>query len=103
MKSALLSLPAAVPLSAKPTAVFPHSPEHHPRQWIVYALLAILVGLFGWAVAGFHQPANSGVDQNGYMATARMLGNFLSLMGVIWLACNPVTLTYANDANSHGA
>ena len=180
MKTALLSLPMAVPLSAKPTAVFPHSLENHPRQWMVYALLAMLVGLFGWAVAGFHQPANSGVDQNGYMTTARMLvehhrlyftphnpyqfvghmmiqtpdgriyakyppgmgvlgalawiigggpwamylvdpvctvlacmlsffifrrmlGNFLSLMGVIWLACNPVTLTYANDANSHGA
>ncbi len=180
MKTATLSPPVAVPHSSPPAAIFPHTPENHPRRWISYALLVILVGLVAWAIAGFHQPANSGVDQNGYMTTARMLveyhrlyfkphnpfqfvghmmiqtpdgriyakyppgmgvlgalawmigggpgamylvdpvctvlacllsffifrrmlGNFLALMGVIWLACNPVTLTYANDANSHGA
>ncbi len=29
------------------------------------------------------------------------MGNFAALMGVIWMACNPVTLVYANDTNSH--
>ncbi len=73
MKMASLSPPVAVPLSSKLTTVFPQVVENHPRRWISYALLVILVGLFAWAMAGFHQPANSGVDQNGYMTTARML------------------------------
>jgi 4-amino-4-deoxy-L-arabinose transferase-like glycosyltransferase len=30
-----------------------------------------------------------------------VLGNFASLMGVIWMALNPVALVYANEANSH--
>ena len=28
---------------------------------------------------------------------------FMSLLGVIWLACNPLVLYYANDANSHAS
>ena len=28
---------------------------------------------------------------------------FMSLLGVIWLACNPLVLNYANDANSHAS
>jgi len=32
-----------------------------------------------------------------------VVGNFAAMLGAIWLACNPVTLTYANDANSHAS
>ncbi len=159
--------------------IFPPTIEDHPRRWLAYPLLAVVIGLLAVALGRLYQPNNWGVDQNGYMVTARMLtehhrlyftlhnpwqfagrmmiqtpdgrifakyppcmgvlagllrllggakamylvdpictvlaclvsfflfrqalGNFMSLMGVIWLACNPVTLTYANDANSHGA
>lgn len=159
--------------------LFPTVVENHPRRWLVYPLLAIFIGLFAVALAGFYEPTNLGVDQNGYNVTARLLaqhhrlyfvphnpwqfvgmmmiqtpdghifakyppgmavlgvvgwllhgprgmylvdpictvlaclasfflfrqavGNFLALMGVIWLACNPVTLSFADDSNSHGA
>lgn len=32
-----------------------------------------------------------------------MVGDFLALMGVIWLACNPLVLFFANYGDSHGA
>ena len=32
-----------------------------------------------------------------------LVGNFVSLMGVIWLACNPLVLFFANYGDSHGA
>ncbi len=146
---------------------------------LAVAILLIFVLLYGIFTAAFYVPAHLGVDQNGYMLTARLLaehgrlsfllhnplqfagsmviqtpqGNmyakyppgvgvlgailrliagpaamylvdpictllaifgayfifrrlldpFLALSGVILLAINPVTLTYANDANSQGA
>ncbi len=39
----------------------------------------------------------------GYFLFRRLLDPFLSLLGVILLATNPVTLTYADDSNSQGA
>ena len=39
----------------------------------------------------------------GYFLFRRLLDPFLSLLGVILLAINPVTLTYADDSNSQGA
>ncbi len=179
-----MTIPAAVeasPVAARRTSppVFPTVVENHPRRWLVYPLLAIFIGLFAIALAGFYEPTNLGVDQNGYNVTARLLlqhhrlyfiphnpwqfagmmmiqtsngrifakyppgmgvlgvlawlfagphgmylvdpfcvvlaclasfflfrqvlGNFMALMGVIWLACNPVTLSFADDSNSHGA
>ncbi len=151
--------------------------EEHPRRWIVYPCLLLLGVLIAYQSAAYYVPSHGGTDQNGYLATARLileqhtlhfipespfqfvgrmmvltddgkiyakypfgypllaavarhfggadamfmvnpictalacffsfflfrsvLGNFASLMGVICMACNPVTLVYANDANSH--
>lgn len=36
-----------------------------------------------------------------YFLFRTLLSPFASLMGVIWLAANPLTLFYANDSNSH--
>ena len=33
----------------------------------------------------------------------QVVSPFMSLLGVIWLACNPVVLFFANDANSHSS
>ncbi len=159
---------------------WPVQRKHHPHDWLVYPLLAIVVGLFAGALAIFYVPAHQGPDQNGYDVAARMLvehhrlyftphnpwqfigknevqvpngriypkyppgvsilaaigwmvgghardmylldpvatvlacwisfflfrtmvGSFLSLMGVIWLACNPLVLFFANYGDSHGA
>lgn len=38
-----------------------------------------------------------------YFLFRQVVSPFMSLMGVIWLACNPLTLIYANDANSHAS
>lgn len=38
-----------------------------------------------------------------YLLFRQVLTRFTSLVGVILLACNPMTLVYANDANSHAS
>jgi hypothetical protein len=180
------------------------------RTWVVMMVLVGLLGLYGWALASFYAGAHGGVDQNGYLMTARLIAGernvdapaaaaatrpafgwvrerlsfvpespyqfagrmdvmtepfgpasttqpaayriyakypfgyplmaavgrwiggldgmyvvnplctvlacyfafflfrqavspFMSLLGVVWLACNPLVLNYANDANSHAS
>ncbi len=153
--------------------------RHTSGETTALVLLLIFTVLYGLFLAAFYEPAHPGVDQNGYMLTARLLAAhgqlsfrpqdplqfagsmiiqtpqgamyakyppgvgvlgallrfiggpsamylvdplctvlaliggyflfrrlldpFLALMGVILLAMNPVTLTYADDANSQGA
>src|SRR5205085_5977703 len=38
-----------------------------------------------------------------YFLCRQLVSPFASLMGVAWLACNPLTLVYATDANSHAS
>jgi hypothetical protein len=38
-----------------------------------------------------------------YFLYRQAVSPFMALMGVLWLACNPLTLVYANDANSHAS
>ena len=159
--------------------IFPITSSSSRSSTIAGLLLVIFLVLYALLLHGFYEPANPGVDQNGYMVTARMLtqhgrlyftlrnplafaaGNmvqmtdgkifakyppgmgilgalarlvyrpsamylvdpicvvmalffayplfrslldpFMALIGVIFLGLNPVALTYADDANSHGA
>ena len=48
-------------------------PEDTTRRWIPVVLLLIITGLFGYALSTFWAGAHSGVDQAGYMMTARLL------------------------------
>jgi hypothetical protein len=38
-----------------------------------------------------------------YFLFRQAVAPFTSLLGVLWLACNPLVLNYANDANSHAS
>ncbi len=38
-----------------------------------------------------------------YFMFRQAVSSFMALIGVIWLACNPLVLVYANDANSHAS
>jgi 4-amino-4-deoxy-L-arabinose transferase-like glycosyltransferase len=167
------------PLECNHDTIFPFESAHAGRSIVAGLLLAVLLILYALFLHGFYEPAHPGVDQNGYMVTARLLSEhgrlyfkphnplqfagrmmvltpdgkifakyppgvgflgaiarivyrpsamylvdpvctvmalffayllfrslldpFLALMGVLWLSLNPVTLTYADDANSHGA
>jgi 4-amino-4-deoxy-L-arabinose transferase-like glycosyltransferase len=149
------------------------------RHWLVYPTLAVIIGLFSYTLAGYWVGAHPGVDQAGYLTTARLMlqdhslyfrpespfqfvsrmmittedgrefakyppgfpllaaigrvlagpdgmymvnpicaviaclaaffmfrtlvREFVALMGVILLASNPLTLIYADDANSHAS
>ncbi|HMD55632.1 MAG TPA: glycosyltransferase family 39 protein [Phycisphaerae bacterium] len=175
--------PQSSPVTAIPgvtQAVFPIPDASHKRGALLAGLLLLLIlAVYAFVLNAFYEPAHPGVDQNGYMATARyiaenhriytvqqdplqfvgrmmiqtpdgkiyakyppgigalgamfrlifdpaatylvdpvcavvalffayllfrrMLDPFLSLIGVIWLAFNPITMLYADDANSHGA
>ncbi|HTV47555.1 MAG TPA: glycosyltransferase family 39 protein [Phycisphaerae bacterium] len=166
----------APPAAAQP--IFPVM-DSQRGAWIAGVLLILILAFYAFVLSAFYEPAHPGVDQNGYMATARyivenhrintvvqdplqfvgrmmiqtpdgkiyakyppgvgalgavlrllfdpsatylvdplcavvalffayllfrrMLDPFLSLIGVIWLAFNPITMLYADDANSHGA
>jgi 4-amino-4-deoxy-L-arabinose transferase-like glycosyltransferase len=159
--------------------IFPVEPANSRRSILAGLLLAVFLALYAMLLHGFYEPAHPGVDQNGYMVTARLLSQhgrlyfkphnplrfagamtvitpdgkifakyppgvgflgaiarilyrpsamylvdpictvmalffayllfrslldpFMAMIGVIWLGLNPVTLTYADDANSHGA
>ena len=167
------------PLECNHDTIFPVEPAHAGRSAVAGLLLAVFLVLYALFLHGFYEPAHPGVDQNGYMVTARLLSQhgrlyfkphnplqfagrmmvltpdgkifakyppgvgllgaiariiyrpsamylvdpictvmalffayllfrslldpFMAMIGVIWLALNPVTLTYADDANSHGA
>ncbi len=167
------------PLECSHDKIFPVEPAHAGNSIIAGILLAVFLTLYALLLHGFYEPAHPGVDQNGYMVTARLLSQhgrlyfkphhalqfagrmmiqtpdgkifakyppgvgilgalariiyrpsamylvdpiftvmalffayllfrtmldpFLALIGVIWLGLNPVTLAYADDANSHGA
>jgi len=167
------------PLECSHETIFPVEPANSRRSVIAGLLLAIFLALYAMLLHGFYEPAHPGVDQNGYMVTARLLSQdgrlyfkphnplqfagrmmvltpdgkifakyppgvgflgaiarvvyrpsamylvdpictvmalffayllfrslldpFMAMIGVIWLGLNPVTLTYADDANSHGA
>ncbi len=159
--------------------IFPIEPRHTGRSIMAGLMLTVFLVFYVLLLHGFYEPAHPGVDQNGYMVTARqlsqhdrlyftphnplqfaggnmvqmpdgkifakyppgvgilgaiariidrpsamylvdpicvilalffayllfrsMLDPFMAIIGVIWLGLNPVTLTYADDANSHGA
>ena len=159
--------------------IFPIQSAKFRTSMMAGLLLAIFLVLYALLLHGFYEPANPGVDQNGYMVTARqltqhgrlyfkphnplqfagfnmvltpdgrifakyppgigilgaiarliyrpsamylvdpvcvmmallfayplfrtLLDPFMALIGVISLGVNPVLLTYADDANSHGA
>jgi 4-amino-4-deoxy-L-arabinose transferase-like glycosyltransferase len=167
------------PLECNHDTIFPVEPAHAGRSIVAGLLLAVFLTLYALFLHGFYEPAHPGVDQNGYMTTARLLSQhgrlyfkphnplqfagrmmvltpdgkvfakyppgvgflgaiarvvyrpsamylvdpvctvvalffayllfrtmldpFLAMIGVIWLGLNPVTLAYADDANSHGA
>jgi hypothetical protein len=38
-----------------------------------------------------------------YFLFRQAVSPFMSLLGVLWLACNPLVLIYANDSNSHAS
>jgi hypothetical protein len=38
-----------------------------------------------------------------YFLFRQAVSPFMSLLGVVWLACNPLVLVYANDSNSHAS
>jgi 4-amino-4-deoxy-L-arabinose transferase-like glycosyltransferase len=38
-----------------------------------------------------------------YFLFRQVVSPFMSLLGVLWLACNPLVIFYANDANSHSS
>ena len=159
--------------------IFPVEPPGGSSSRVAGLLLTVFLILYTLMLQSFYEPAHPGVDQNGYMVTARLLSQhgrlyfqphnplqfagpmtvltpdgkvfakyppgvgflgaiarmmyrpsamylvdpictvmalffayllfrslldpFMALIGVIWLGLNPVTLTYADDANSHGA
>ena len=167
------------PLGCTHQGIFPLDAADARRSIIAGVLLTIFLVLYTLMLHSFYEPAHPGVDQNGYMVTARLLSEhgrlyfkphnplqfagrmmvltpdgkifakyppgvgflgaiarilyrpsamylvdpictvmalffayflfrslldpFMALIGVIWLGLNPVTLTYADDANSHGA
>ena len=47
--------------------------ERTGKCWLVGAVLLLMVGLFGWMLAQYWVGACPGVDQNGYMMTARRI------------------------------
>ncbi len=166
-------------LECNQDAAFPGGSPPESRSFVAGLLLTVFLVLYALMLQSFYEPAHPGVDQNGYMVTARLLSQhgrlyfrphnplqfagrmmvltpdgkifakyppgvgflgaiarilyrpsamylvdpictvmalffayflfrslldpFMALIGVIWLGLNPVTLTYADDANSHGA
>lgn len=166
-------------LESSQDAAFPGKSLPERRSLVAGFLLTVFLILYALLLHSFYEPAHPGVDQNGYMVTARLLSQhgrlyfrphnplqfagrmmvltpdgkifakyppgvgflgaiarmiyrpsamylvdpictvmalffayllfrslldpFMALIGVIWLGLNPVTLTYADDANSHGA
>ena len=63
----------------------------HQPQWAIYAMY--LVNPLCTVLACFLS----------FFLFRRLVGNFTSLMGVLLLACNPITLIYTNEANSHAS
>lgn len=52
----------------------PPWPTHHDpskKRWLAAALLLTLLALFAYALSCFYSAANPGVDQSGYLMTAR--------------------------------
>ena len=61
------------PLECNHQTVFPVEPAHARRSVLGGLLLAVFLTLYAMLLHGFYVPAHPGVDQNGYMVTARLL------------------------------
>ena len=53
--------------------IFPVEPANSRRSILAGLLLAVFLALYAMLLHGFYEPAHPGVDQNGYMVTARLL------------------------------
>ncbi|HUO10338.1 MAG TPA: glycosyltransferase family 39 protein [Phycisphaerae bacterium] len=64
--------PAAKPsLVEKP--LWPVPDEEGGRRWLAIMVFLAVIGLYAWGISFFYAGAHAGVDQNGYLMTARLI------------------------------
>lgn len=81
-----------------------------PAEYRIYAkypfgfplLAAIARSFAGWSAMYLVNPICTALAcLVAYFLFRQVVSPFMALLGMLWLACNPLVLFYANDANSH--
>ena len=53
--------------------MWPTPDEEGGRRWLAVMVFVGIVGLYAYALSFFYAGAHAGVDQNGYLKTARLI------------------------------
>jgi len=59
--------------AAGPWTPWPAPELSTSRRWLIVPTLIIIIGLYAWGLSHYWAGAHSGVDQNGYLVTARLI------------------------------